>query len=87
VDNGVGDPVEQEFTLIVNTAPPIISITPNGNIGSLTGNQHSRIASLVVVFNQAVELDTGAMTIACTPTASATTARRTAAAMAPCRRL
>jgi len=36
---------------------------PNGNIPSLAGAQRSRVASLVVVFDQAVQLDANAFTL------------------------
>jgi hypothetical protein len=48
----------------VPTPPQILSVTPNGNIPALAGPQRSRIASLVVVFNQAVQLDANAFTLA-----------------------
>jgi hypothetical protein len=37
---------------------------PNANIPSLAGDQRSRVASLVVVFNQPVQLDAHALTLA-----------------------
>jgi hypothetical protein len=63
-DNGVGGMVTQSFTLIVHSAPHVVSITLNGNIASLAGNQHSRVVSLVVVFDQAVEMGADALTLA-----------------------
>jgi hypothetical protein len=41
----------------------VVSVTPNANIAAMAGSQHSRIVSLVVVFNQAVELDAGAFVL------------------------
>ncbi len=46
------------------TSPQIVSVTPNGNIASLAGDQRSRLVSLVVVFDQTVQLDSGAMALA-----------------------
>lgn len=46
------------------TAPQVVSLTPNANIASLTGAQRSRVVSLVVVFDQAVQLETNAMALA-----------------------
>ena len=40
------------------------AVTPNGNIPSLAGPQHSRVVSLVVAFDQAVQLDPSAITLA-----------------------
>lgn len=49
-----------------NPVPPpqVVSITPNGDIPSLAGAQRSRVVSLVVAFDQAVQLDVGALTLA-----------------------
>jgi hypothetical protein len=44
--------------------PNIVSVTPNGNIQGLAGPQRSRVVNVVVVFNQAVELDANAMRLA-----------------------
>jgi len=46
------------------TAPHVVSVTVNGNIPSLAGSQHSRVVSLVVAFDQPVQLDTDALTLA-----------------------
>ncbi len=62
-NNGVGSPREQTFTIRVSSPPVVLSVTPNGNIGALAGVQHSRVASLVVVFDQAVELDANAFAL------------------------
>jgi hypothetical protein len=51
----------------VAAAQPLLpTITPNGNIAAwaATPNQRSRVVSLLVVFNQPVQLDQGAMAIA-----------------------
>jgi sugar lactone lactonase YvrE len=56
----VSDPIAQ----IIDARPQIVSVTPNGNIPSLAGPQRSRVASLVVAFNRAVELDADAITLA-----------------------
>jgi N-acetylneuraminic acid mutarotase len=45
-------------------APHVVSVTVNGNIASLAGPQRSRVVSLVVVFDQPVQLDTNALTLA-----------------------
>jgi hypothetical protein len=50
--------------VVTASQPQLLSVTPNGNIASLAGAQRSRIASLVVAFNQPVQLDAGAMTLA-----------------------
>jgi hypothetical protein len=48
----------------VSAADPIVmSVTPNANIPALEGAQRSRVASLVVVFNQPVQLDEGAFAL------------------------
>ncbi len=46
------------------TAPQVLTITPNGNIASMSNNQWSRVVSLRVVFDQPIEYDAGAMTLA-----------------------
>jgi hypothetical protein len=45
-------------------APQVVSVTVNGNSASLSGPQRSRVASLVVVFDQAVQLDPNALKLA-----------------------
>ncbi len=45
-------------------APSVVSVTINGNIAALAGPQRSRVASLVVLFDQTVQLDANAMTLA-----------------------
>jgi hypothetical protein len=45
-------------------APQLVSVTVNGNIQSLAGAQRSRVVSLEVVFDQAVQLDQGAFALA-----------------------
>ncbi len=53
------------LTQVVATVPNVVSVTPNGNIPSLAGGgQHSRVASLVVVFDQPVALDANALALA-----------------------
>lgn len=44
-------------------APQVVSVTLNGNIPSLVGSQRSRIASIIVTFDQTVKVDPGAMTL------------------------
>ncbi len=61
---GFGESESGTLTQVVATAPHVLSVTPNGNISSLSGNQRSRVASLVVVFDQAVSLDADAMALA-----------------------
>jgi hypothetical protein len=54
-------------SVVINAIPAIpnvVSVTPNGNIQGLAGSQRSRVVNLVVVFNQAVELDANAMRVA-----------------------
>jgi hypothetical protein len=53
-----------DFQYTTATAPQLLSVTPNGNIPSLAGPQRSRVASLVVVFDKAVQLDANALTLA-----------------------
>ena len=45
-------------------APHLLSVTTNGNIAILAGDQRSRVASLVVAFDQPVQLDASALTLA-----------------------
>ena len=45
-------------------APQVVSVTVNGNISGLAGPQRSRVASLQVVFDQAVQLDASAFALA-----------------------
>jgi hypothetical protein len=52
------------FVVAAPGTPLVLSVTPNGNLASLAGDQRSRVASLVVAFDQAVQLDPGAMTLA-----------------------
>src|SRR5207344_2378156 len=49
---------------VVGAAPRVVSVTPNANIASLAGEQRSRVVSLVVVFDQAVQMDANALTLA-----------------------
>ena len=51
-------------TQIVGNAPQVVSVTPNGNVPTLAGNQRSRVVSLQVVFDQPVQLDLGALALA-----------------------
>jgi hypothetical protein len=45
-------------------APSVLNITPNGNSGPAAfRNNHSRVVSLTVLFNQPVQLDSGAMAL------------------------
>jgi parallel beta-helix repeat protein len=52
------------YVVSAPTSPRVVSVTPNGNIPVLAGAQRSRVASLVVVFDQPVLLDADAMTLA-----------------------
>jgi hypothetical protein len=51
------------YAQVVATRPRVLSITPNGNIAALAGPQRSRIASVEVIFDQAVHLDAGALAL------------------------
>jgi hypothetical protein len=51
-------------SVLIAPAPTLVSVTPNANIATLEGPQRSRVASLVVVFDQPVQLDAGALTLA-----------------------
>jgi hypothetical protein len=46
------------------TAPAVNTVTLNGGLAGFTGAQRSRVINVAVEFNQAVTLDTGAMTLA-----------------------
>jgi Ca2+-binding RTX toxin-like protein len=48
----------------VATAPHVVRVTPNGNLAGLAGPQRSRVVSLVVDFDRAVQLDVNAVTLA-----------------------
>jgi hypothetical protein len=53
-------------SVVVSLPPEVVSVTLNGNIPSLLASnkvQHSRIASVVIVFNTAVQLDANAVTL------------------------
>jgi hypothetical protein len=50
--------------VVTSEAPRVLSVTPNGNLASLAGPQRSRVASLVVAFDRAVQLNADAMTLA-----------------------
>jgi autotransporter-associated beta strand protein len=52
---------------VTASAPQIVRVSPNENIPSLAGAQRSRVASLVVVFNQPVQLDANALALAMHP--------------------
>jgi hypothetical protein len=53
------------INFVVNApAPQVVSVTPNANIQSLAGPQRSRVASLVITFDRAVQLDTNAFALA-----------------------
>jgi hypothetical protein len=61
---GFSPSTSNTLSFVVGAAPPqVASVTVNGNIGSLNGPQRSRVASLVVAFNQPVQLDPSAMTL------------------------
>jgi hypothetical protein len=49
---------------VVSDPPQVTSVALNGNLPSLAGVQRSRVVSLMVAFNQAVQLDADAITIA-----------------------
>jgi hypothetical protein len=52
------------LNFVVSAAPPqVLGVTVNGNIASLAGPQRSRVASLRISFDQAVEFDAGALTL------------------------
>jgi hypothetical protein len=53
-----------DFTYGASAPPAIASVIVNGNIASLAGAQRSRVASLVVMFDQAVQMDADALTLA-----------------------
>jgi hypothetical protein len=53
-----------DYNVAPSPNPTVLSATTNGNIAALAGTQHSRVASVVVTFDQAVELDAGAVTLA-----------------------
>ncbi len=60
-----GPSTSNTINFVVTAAPPIVvAIAPNGNIASLDGDQRSRVASLKVTFDQAVELDEDALSLA-----------------------
>jgi predicted outer membrane repeat protein len=62
---GEADSAGDYFIGITPVGPPqVVSVTPNANIPSLAGVQRSRVASLAVVFDQPVQLDADAMTLA-----------------------
>jgi hypothetical protein len=52
------------FAVTGSAAPRVVSVVLNGNIPSLAGPQHSRIASAVVTFDQPVQLDAQAFALA-----------------------
>jgi hypothetical protein len=56
--------ISNTVNFAVSPTPQVVSITPNGNFSNLAGDQRSRFASLVVTFDQAVQLDAGAMALA-----------------------
>lgn len=60
--------VSNAQSVLINAPPPpppnVVSVTPNANLPSLAGVQRSRVGSVVVVFDQAVQLDSDAVTIA-----------------------
>jgi autotransporter-associated beta strand protein len=49
---------------VTPSAPQLVRVTLNDNNALLAGDQRSRVASLVVVFNQPVQLDAGALALA-----------------------
>ena len=46
------------------TAPRLLSVTPNAGLAAFSGPQRSRVVNQTVVFDQAVQLDPNAMTLA-----------------------
>ncbi len=48
----------------IAAAPQLLSVSVNGDNPALAGVQRSRVASLLVVFDQAVQFDAGALTLA-----------------------
>jgi endonuclease/exonuclease/phosphatase family metal-dependent hydrolase len=61
---GLSPSVSGVQTVVIGAQPKVNSVAINGNIASLAGPQRSRVASLVVAFDQAVQLDAGAMSLA-----------------------
>ncbi len=59
-----GGSTSNAISQVVVAAPQVVRITPNGDITEWAAGQHSRIASLQVVFNQPVQLDSDAFTLA-----------------------
>jgi autotransporter-associated beta strand protein len=57
---GVGN---NDVRLIAKAAPSVGSVTSDGNITGLEGPQGSRVASLVVAFDQPVQLDANALSL------------------------
>jgi autotransporter-associated beta strand protein/VCBS repeat-containing protein len=45
------------------TPPQVLSVETNGNLAGFSGDQHSRVVNLTVVFDQAVALDANAMAL------------------------
>ena len=55
------------LNFVVSAPPPppqVVSVTTNGNIASLAGVQHSRIANIVIAFDRPVQLDANAVALA-----------------------
>jgi hypothetical protein len=51
-------------TQLVAARPQVVSVVVNGNIASLVGPQRSRVVSVVVTFDQPVDLDANALALA-----------------------
>jgi hypothetical protein len=62
--SGFGASTSNTVNQVVATTPQVVSVVLNDNIASLKGAQRSRVASIVVVFNQPVQLDVNAFTLA-----------------------
>jgi subtilisin family serine protease len=64
---GFAASISNTQTVVIGAQPQVASVTINGNIPGLSDPQRSRVASLVVAFDQPVQLDTGALTLALHP--------------------
>jgi hypothetical protein len=64
VNTNIGAFTGQSYEIIGAVAPPsLVSVTLNADVPGLSGAQRSRVVNVTAVFDQAVELDPGAMTL------------------------
>jgi hypothetical protein len=64
LNTNVGSFTSQAYDIVGAAAPPgLVSVTLNAGVAEFAGPQHSRIVNVTAVFDQAVQLDPGALAL------------------------